>query len=84
VKSTCAKKGPSFILAIIGILVFVAGSQAQSQRALQPRIIGGQEAYEGKFPHQVSIQLKQNSAHFCGSSLIKDNDQQSWVLTAAH
>lgn len=83
--STCARRVLLFIFAIIGMVAFVAGAQAQSsRRAFQPRIIGGQEAAEGKFPHQVSLQLKQNGAHFCGGSLIKDNDQESWVLTAAH
>uniref|UniRef100_A0A1A9WHD6 Peptidase S1 domain-containing protein n=1 Tax=Glossina brevipalpis TaxID=37001 RepID=A0A1A9WHD6_9MUSC len=43
-----------------------------------PRVIGGQFATLGQFPHQVSLQLK--GKHYCGGSLISEN----YVLTAAH
>ncbi|XP_017482029.1 PREDICTED: trypsin-1 [Rhagoletis zephyria] len=42
------------------------------------RIIGGQYALSGQFPHQVSLQLR--GRHHCGGSLISP----SWIITAAH
>ncbi|XP_029463800.1 transmembrane protease serine 9-like [Rhinatrema bivittatum] len=42
------------------------------------RIVGGQDAKDGEWPWQVSIQIDGN--HFCGGSLITDQ----WVVSAAH
>lgn len=42
------------------------------------RIIGGQFASMGQFPHQVSLQL--NGRHHCGGSLISN----TMIVTAAH
>ena len=42
------------------------------------RIINGQEASPGEFPHQVT--LLRNGYHTCGGSVISNG----WVLTAAH
>ncbi|XP_075166427.1 trypsin-1 [Haematobia irritans] len=42
------------------------------------RIIGGEFASPGQFPHQVSLQLK--GRHHCGGSLISEN----FIVTAAH
>ncbi|XP_012270036.1 trypsin [Orussus abietinus] len=47
------------------------------------KIVGGVEAGQGQFPHQVSLQwgiADSLSKHFCGGSII---DSQ-WVLTAGH
>lgn len=42
------------------------------------RIVGGQEAPEGAWPWQVSIQF--TSIHLCGGTIINN----LWVLTATH
>lgn len=54
------------------------------------RIINGVPAKLTDLPHQVSlmfadgVSFAEPGAHFCGGSLIVDNDDESWVLTAAH
>jgi len=42
------------------------------------KIVGGDFAFEGQFPYQVSLFL--DSSFFCGGSLISSTT----VLTAAH
>jgi len=46
----------------------------------QPRIVGGMEATEGRYPYQVALLIEDEVTAFCGGSLIAPN----WVLSAAH
>lgn len=46
----------------------------------QGRIVGGQNAELGQFPHQVSLRSRNSRGHFCGGSIISDH----FILTAAH
>ncbi|TDG49312.1 hypothetical protein AWZ03_004180 [Drosophila navojoa] len=58
------------------LLLAMAGHPARCAEV--PRIIGGQFASPGQFPHQVSLQLR--GRHHCGGSLISD----TMIVTAAH
>lgn len=50
--------------------------------SLTSRILGGQEATEGSWPWQVSLQIftTEPNGHYCGGSLI----HPQFVVTAAH
>ncbi|XP_004517827.1 trypsin-1 [Ceratitis capitata] len=54
------------------------GAYAIQPSAAGTRIIGGQFALPGQFPHQVSLQLR--GRHHCGGSLISP----TMIITAAH
>ena len=45
-----------------------------------PRIVGGNEAPNGKYPYQVAIRFATTDEYCCGGSII----HEQWVLTAAH
>lgn len=54
----------------------ICGRQQVSSR--EPRIVGGNNTYEGEFPWAVSIQRHGN--HHCGGVIVG----KRWILTAAH
>ncbi|KAH8234306.1 hypothetical protein KR038_007248, partial [Drosophila bunnanda] len=60
------------------LFLAVATSLGEVEPSEESRIIGGQFAAPGQFPHQVSLQLK--GRHHCGGSLISE----TMIVTAAH
>ncbi|XP_052838492.1 trypsin-1 [Drosophila gunungcola] len=72
--SSVNKLVKSLILLLVAALVLGEVDVA----AEESRIIGGQFAAPGQFPHQVSLQL--NGRHHCGGSLISE----TMIVTAAH
>lgn len=67
----------------IGLLLFIAiagTAVAKSLHPLNSRIVGGETAYPGQFPYQVSLRFGDSDDHFCGGSIIRRN----WILTAGH
>ncbi|KAL1277870.1 hypothetical protein QQF64_024543 [Cirrhinus molitorella] len=69
---------------VAGVLLLnIAGSFGQldvcGRTPLNPKIVGGQNAAEGSWPWQASINFILNGGLVCGGSLIN----KDWVLTAA-
>lgn len=62
----------SIFLILTLSLIVLSGAHPTS------RIVGGVDAVEGQFPHQIS--LRRNGSHICGGSIISRN----YILTAAH
>ncbi|XP_059622967.1 trypsin beta-like [Phlebotomus argentipes] len=58
---------------LLGLLAFCRASP-------QGRIVGGQDATLGQFPHMVSLRIVASGNHFCGGSIISSR----YVLSAAH
>ncbi|XP_044873115.1 serine protease 27-like [Mauremys mutica] len=59
------------------------GAEESQDQPVFSRIIGGQDAQEGRWPWQVSVQKydkKHEYDHICGGSLIS----AQWVVSAAH
>ncbi|XP_047477904.1 trypsin-1-like isoform X2 [Penaeus chinensis] len=71
-----------FLLFMTEVSVESAVTPTYLQRLRSPRIVGGEDAFLGEFPFQVSIEhvgfLGRN--HICGGIVVTAND----VLTAAH
>uniref|UniRef100_A0ABD2XUF6 chymotrypsin n=1 Tax=Trichogramma kaykai TaxID=54128 RepID=A0ABD2XUF6_9HYME len=63
---------------VISGLGGIAALQMLYKSPRPSRVIGGQDAPDGKYPYQVS--LRRGTFHSCGGSIIN----KRWVLTAAH
>merc|ERR1711983_760525 len=48
--------------------------------SLHHRIVGGEDAYYGEFPYQLTLVRSSGNSVTCGASLLNS----SWVITAAH
>ncbi|XP_031783595.1 chymotrypsin-2 [Nasonia vitripennis] len=59
---------------LVGAILFCFALTAHAA----PRIVGGSDAPDGKYPYQVS--LRAPSSHLCGGSILN----KRWILTAAH
>nr|XP_033799967.1 serine protease 27-like [Geotrypetes seraphini] len=68
-----------FLLLHIGIAEALSSTGLCRPSVVSNRIVGGQDAKEGQWPWQASIQYF-GSTHFCAGSLITPQ----WVLSAAH
>ncbi|XP_063394365.1 chymotrypsin-2-like [Cydia fagiglandana] len=62
-----------FFVTVLGII-----AKGYSVPNPNVRIVGGQDAPEGRVPYQVSLRVL--GSHFCGGSILN----KRWVLTAAH
>merc|ERR1719391_1849508 len=79
------------VLAILGLVALASGAPRVS-KILAPgrptplsrgggRIVGGEDAYYGEFPHQITLlRGGVDGSLMCGGSLVSAN----WVVTAAH
>lgn len=62
------------------LALFVGCTLARSADVDFTRVVGGEDAEKGQFPHQVSLLSKYSKSHFCGGSIIAPR----FILTAAH
>ncbi|XP_071332200.1 transmembrane protease serine 11D isoform X1 [Trachinotus anak] len=76
-------KGPLLLVSALCLAALTSPQDRCGERPLVAppglsRIMGGQEASEGAWPWQVSIQIQ--SRHHCGGTILNS----LWVLTATH
>lgn len=68
-------------VSLVCLAIFVIVSLASAAKIVfEPRIVNGQDAKEGQFPHMASLQSRIIHAHFCGASILSGR----FLLTAAH
>ena len=67
------------VLMAVPLVAMAAVAPTASAQEQDPRVVGGTEVPDGKYPFMASLRSRWGS-HFCGGTLIKSN----WVLTAAH
>jgi len=65
------------LIVLLGLLA-VSSAVPRFLKTWPTRIVGGEPATRGQFPHQVSFQY--NNRHICGGSIVSANK----VVTAAH
>lgn len=65
-----------FQLTVLVLAVLTLGTLATRS----DRIVGGQTATRGQFPHAASLRANNGSFHFCGATIISNR----FVLSAAH
>ncbi|OXU29928.1 hypothetical protein TSAR_004391 [Trichomalopsis sarcophagae] len=83
--NSCARGDPDVFTRVYTFLDWIKEEQEKLLMCLSfavvayaaPRIVGGQDAPDGKYPHQVSLRAP---FHFCGGSILNSR----WILTAAH
>jgi trypsin len=63
---------------LLALLAVGAFASPNPRPRLDGRVVGGENAEQGEFPHQVSVEIF--GSHACGGSLISETA----VLTAAH
>ncbi|XP_065084030.1 chymotrypsin-2-like [Ochlerotatus camptorhynchus] len=69
----------SLLFVLVGAVAVFGTTLPAEFLEWEGRIVGGQNANPGQFPHQVSLRSSAN-AHFCGGSIVNTR----YVLSAAH
>ncbi|XP_065084031.1 chymotrypsin-2-like [Ochlerotatus camptorhynchus] len=69
----------SLLFVLVGAVAVFGTTLPAEFLEWEGRIVGGQNANPGQFPHQVSLRSS-NNAHFCGGSIFNTR----YVLSAAH
>ena len=65
---------------LICLVVIALISAVAAKHLYDSRIINGQNAKNGQFPHMVSLQSSLTYSHHCGGSILSSR----FILTAAH